>query len=217
VKASGERDSCSATVLRDVTFTCEAGQRVAIVGPSGAGKSTLIALLLRLYDPKSGSIRFDGQPAHDYPLDFLRSQMGTVPQEVLLFGGTICENIGYGRIGAVDEEIQAAACQANAHDFIEAFPDGYDTAVGDRGVKLLEGQRQRIAIARAILADPAVLILDEATSSLDSENEQRGAGSARPVDGGAHFHHHCPSPRHGPESRPDRGARRRKGGRVRHS
>ncbi|MCB1232688.1 MAG: ATP-binding cassette domain-containing protein, partial [Verrucomicrobiae bacterium] len=161
------------SVLRDVSFQCQAGQRVALVGPSGAGKSTLIALLLRLYDSVSGSIRFDGRDARDFPLDDLRAQMALVPQEVLLFGGSIRENIAYGRIGASDEEIEEAARQANAHEFITAFPEGYDTAVGDRGVKLSGGQRQRIAIARAILADPAVLILDEATSSLDSESEHQ--------------------------------------------
>ncbi len=160
-------------VLRDVSLRCEAGQRVALVGPSGAGKSTLISLLLRLYDPVSGAVRFDGKDAKDFPLDALRAQMAMVPQEVLLFGGTIRENIAYGRVGAGNEEIEAAAKKANAHDFITGFPEGYETAVGDRGVKLSGGQRQRIAIARAILADPAVLILDEATSSLDSESEHQ--------------------------------------------
>ncbi len=160
-------------VLNGLSFDCQSGQRVALVGPSGAGKSTIIALLLRLYDPDKGTIRWDGKDAKDYPLGYLRQQMAMVPQEVLLFGGTIKENIAYGRIGATTREVIDAAKKANAHDFIEKFPDGYDTLVGDRGVKLSGGQRQRIAISRAILADPAVLILDEATSSLDSESERQ--------------------------------------------
>lgn len=160
-------------VLRGVSFTCPAGQRLALVGPSGAGKSTIISMLPRLYDPCAGMVRFDGQDARQYPLTWLRRQIAIVPQEVLLFGGTIRENIAYGRVTATLREIMDAAKKANAHAFIEAFPEGYDTLVGDRGVKLSGGQRQRIAIARAILADPAVLILDEATSSLDAESEQQ--------------------------------------------
>ncbi len=159
-------------VLDRVSFKVRAGQRIALVGPSGAGKSTVISLLLRFYDPESGQILFDNKPAEDYQMGYLRSQMAIVPQEVLLFGGSIRENIAYGRTTANDEAIIEAAKRANAHDFIESFPEGYDTLVGDRGVKLSGGQRQRIAIARAILADPAILIMDEATSSLDSESER---------------------------------------------
>lgn len=158
-------------VLKDVSITAKPGRQIAIVGPSGAGKSTIISLLLRFYEPQSGQILFDGRPASQIPLSQLRKQMALVPQDVLLFGGTIYENIAYGRPNASAGEVREAARKANAHDFIERFPEGYDTLVGERGVKLSGGQRQRIAIARAILKDPIILILDEATSSLDSESE----------------------------------------------
>ncbi len=160
------------TVLHDLSLHAAPGERVALVGPSGAGKSTLVSLLLRFYDPDAGRLLFDGRPAADYPLRELRAQMAVVPQEVILFGGSIAENISYGRPGAGREEIIAAARQANAHDFIDKFPQGYETLVGERGIKLSGGQRQRVAIARAILKDPAILILDEATSALDSESER---------------------------------------------
>ncbi len=161
-----------AIVLQDFSFTAAAGQRIALVGPSGAGKSTVVSLLFRFYDPSAGEILVDGKPARDMPLSALRKNLALVPQEVLLFGGTIRENIEYGRPGASEEEITRAARQANAEQFITTLPDGYDTLVGERGAQLSGGQRQRIAIARAILADPAILILDEATSSLDAESER---------------------------------------------
>lgn len=160
------------TVLDDVTFSVDAGQKLALVGPSGAGKSTIASLLLHFYQPTSGTLYFDDKSAGDYRLMDIRQQIAVVPQDVMLFSGSIRENIGYGRLGASDEEIITAAKQANAHEFIAGFPDGYDTLVGERGVKLSGGQRQRIAIARALLKDPAILILDEATSSLDSESER---------------------------------------------
>lgn len=159
-------------VLRDVGFTARQGQRVALVGPSGAGKSTIASLVLRFYDPVGGTIRIDGKDVLAYDLAALRGRMSIVPQEVLLFGGSIRENIAYGRPGASLAEVEAAARKANAHDFITSFPEGYDTVVGERGVQLSGGQRQRIAIARAVLKDPAILILDEATSALDTASEQ---------------------------------------------
>ena len=157
--------------IQGVSFKASRGEKVALVGQSGAGKSTLVALILRFYGLDSGTICLDGRNIADYPLAYLRSQIAVVPQEVLLFGGSVGENIAYGNPKAPPEAIEEAARKANAHDFIEALPDGYDTAVGERGLKLSGGQRQRIAIARAILADPALLILDEATSALDSESE----------------------------------------------
>ncbi|MCX6260639.1 MAG: ABC transporter transmembrane domain-containing protein [Bacteroidia bacterium] len=160
------------TVLKNVTISIQPGQEVALVGPSGAGKSTLVSLLLKFYEPTSGTIFFDSRDSRSFPITSIRRQMAIVMQDVFLFGGTVRENIAYGKPGASDQEIIDAAIQANAWDFIHSFPDKLGTVVGERGVQLSGGQRQRIAIARAVLKNPTILILDEATSSLDSESER---------------------------------------------
>lgn len=160
------------TVINDISFSAKSGEKIALVGSSGAGKSTIASLLQGFYTPTKGSIEIDDKNMRDIELNHLRRHMALVPQEVLLFGGSIKENIAFGRPDATDEEIIAAAKQANALQFIESFPEGMDTEVGDRGIQLSGGQKQRIAIARAILKNPTILILDEATSALDSESER---------------------------------------------
>jgi len=158
-------------VLSGINLTVNKGEQVALVGASGAGKSTITQLMMRFYQNYSGNLFIDQTEITALPLTDLRKQIAIVPQDILLFGGSIKENIAYGKPDASDEEIQKAAEQANAHQFITEFPEAYDTLVGDRGIQLSGGQRQRIAIARAILKDPKILILDEATSALDSESE----------------------------------------------
>ncbi len=159
-------------VINDISFKVEQGKQIAFVGPSGAGKTTIAALLFRFYTPENGSITIDGKNITDFELSEIRNQMALVPQEVMLFGGSIKENIEYGKPGATEEEIFEAAKKANALEFIESFPEKFETLVGDRGIQLSGGQKQRIAIARAILKNPAILVLDEATSALDSESER---------------------------------------------
>ena len=153
-------------------FEVNTGECVALVGPSGGGKSTVFSLLLGFYQGHAGELTFDGKKISEIGLKSLRSSIAVVPQEVLLFGGSIMENIAYGRPTATEDEIIEAAKQANAHAFISEFENAYETKVGPRGIKLSGGQRQRVAIARAILADPKILLLDEATSALDSESER---------------------------------------------
>ena len=164
-------DDPETPILAGINLTVQPGEMLALVGPSGAGKTTLVNLIPRFFDPSSGRICIDGRDLRALQVKSLREQIGIVPQETLLFGGSVRENILYGRLEASEAEIVEAARSANAHAFIQQLPEGYDTLVGERGVKLSGGQRQRIAIARAILKDPCILLLDEATSSLDSESE----------------------------------------------
>ncbi len=164
-----ENETC---VLREISFTVEPGETIALVGRSGAGKTTMCNLIARFFDPSEGAILFDGVDLREIEVDSYRRLLAMVEQDVFLFDGTIAENIGYARRDATPQEIQQAAAAAHAAEFIEQFPDAYETRIGERGVKLSGGQRQRIAIARAILANPTMLILDEATSNLDSESER---------------------------------------------
>jgi ABC-type multidrug transport system fused ATPase/permease subunit len=160
------------SVLNGISFTAKSNETIALVGASGSGKSTITSLLLNYYAVKSGKVLFDGVDVKDIEIDYLRSNMAMVPQEVILFAGTIRENISFGKTTATEQEIIEAAEKANAWEFISSFPEGLDTQVGDRGIQLSGGQKQRIAIARAIIKNPSILILDEATSALDSESER---------------------------------------------
>ena len=159
--------------VTDLNFTIAAGERVAIVGPSGAGKSTIMQLLLRFQVPTSGEIYFFGEKSSSYSKNFIRKQMGWVPQDVILFGQSIRENILYGNIKSTEDDLMSAVKESNSFEFIDKFPDGLDTEIGERGVQLSGGQRQRIAIARAMLKKSSIILLDEATSSLDTETETK--------------------------------------------
>jgi ATP-binding cassette subfamily B protein len=169
------------TILKGIDFTVPAGRKLAIVGPTGAGKSTISRLLFRFYDVTEGHIRIDGQDIRDVTQESLRAAIGVVPQDTVLFNDTIRYNIAYGRVGATQDEIEHAARLAQVHDFIASLPEGYDTRVGERGLKLSGGEKQRVAIARTILKDPRILILDEATSALDTGTEQDIQAALRAV------------------------------------
>ena len=159
-------------MLKSLNFEIKEGQNIALVGPSGAGKTTLASILFGFYKINEGQVLIDQKNIEDYDLHFLRKQIAIVPQDILLFGGTIKENIAYGKLEATEQEIEEAARKANAINFINEFPEKMETLVGERGIQLSGGQRQRIAIARALLKNPRILILDEATSALDSESEK---------------------------------------------
>jgi ATP-binding cassette subfamily B protein len=168
-------------ILKGIDFVVPAGRKLAIVGPTGAGKSTISRVLFRFYDVTRGHITIDGQDIRDVTQESLRATIGVVPQDTVLFNDTIRYNIAYGRPDASQQEIEQAARLAQVHDFVQSLPDGYDTKVGERGLKLSGGEKQRVAIARTILKDPRILILDEATSALDTRTEQDIQAALRAV------------------------------------
>ena len=164
-------------VLHDVNLYVPAGSSLAIVGPTGSGKTTLVSLIPRIYDTASGTVLIDGRPIREYPLEFLRHQIGFVPQETFLFSETIRENIAFGNVDASDEQVRSAAQAASIAADIESFPEQYQTLVGERGITLSGGQKQRTAIARAIIRDPRILVLDDAFSSVDTHTEEQDSQS----------------------------------------
>ena len=191
-------------VLNQVSFAASPGERVALVGPSGAGKSTLISLLLKFYEPHTGRIEIDGQDTRDASAASVRQSLGVVFQDATLFDGSVSENISLGRESVTEADVRRAAVLANADDFITALEHGYDTNIGERGVRLSGGQVQRIAIARAIVGDPRILVLDEATSSLDAESEWLVQQGLERASARAHHAGNRTPARHGPSSRPHR-------------
>ena len=202
-------------ILRGVSFRVPPGGSVAIVGPTGAGKSTISRLLFRFYDTTGGRVLVDGHDIRDLTQDSLRAAMGVVPQDTVLFNDSIRYNIAYGRPGATQAEIEQAAKLAQVHDFVQRLPEGYDTRVGERGLKLSGGEKQRVAIARTILKDPRILILDEATSALDTRTEQDIQGALRTVARHRTTLYRPPAVHRGGR-RPDPGARGRADRRTRH-
>ena len=208
------QDSTGQPVLKDIRLFVPAGQNVALVGPSGSGKTTMCNLIPRFYDVTSGRVLVDGQDVKGLTLKSLRSAIGMVQQDVYLFSGSIYDNIAYGKPGASLDEVIAAAKQAGAHDFISALPEGYDSFVGERGLKLSGGQKQRISIARVFLKDPPILLLDEATSALDNESERLVQQSLERLAKGRTTLNR-PSPLHDPQCGRDLGADRRGAGRAR--
>ena len=192
------------TVLEHINLDVPAGSVVALVGPTGVGKTTLASLIPRFYDVCQGRITLDGRDLRDITLASLRQQISIVLQDVFLFHGTVRENILFGRPDATEDEMIEAAKVANAHEFIAGLPNGYDTLIGERGVKLSGGQKQRLSIARAVLKDAPILILDEATSSVDTETELLIQQALERLDGGAHHRHHRPPALDDPQRRPDR-------------
>ena len=196
-------------VLKDVSFKIKPGEFVGVVGPTGSGKSTIVSLIPRFYDVQSGAIRIDGNDIRDYKLDALRHQIGYVLQETVLFRGTILENIAFGRPSATREEIVEAAKLANADEFISRMPKGYDTMVGERGSTLSGGQRQRIGIARVMVRNSPILLLDEPTAALDSESEKLVIDALERLMKGRTRHHHRPPPEHHSRRRSDHRYQRR--------
>ena len=193
-----------AAALANFSIEVAPGETVAFVGPSGAGKSTTFQLLLRFYDPDSGQVLIDDKRLSDLRPQDVRGQIGLVPQDTVLFGASARENIRYGKPGATDAEIEAAAVAAAADEFLRKLPQGYDTFLGERGTRLSGGQRQRIALARAILKDPPILLLDEATSALDAESERLVQEALEKLMQGTHHDHHRASARHRAQGRPHR-------------
>ena len=204
-------------ILKGIDLDIPAGTSLAVVGPSGAGKSTLARLMYRFYDPTAGRILIDGQPIAEVAQRSLRSAIGIVPQDTVLFNDTIGYNIAYGRAEASEDEIEGAAKGAAIHDFVNSLPQGYQSMVGERGLKLSGGEKQRVAIARTLLKNPPILVLDEATSALDSRTEQAIQETLRTHRPQSHDDHHCSPPVDGGRGGPHRGARRGTRRRARHS